>query len=1209
MAKRTYVVDVHTVTFPFGQEYVDNKSEPLGQGVYSNVNNSIQVVDFANAIPTPEGMASFFGNTPLNLPALGVGAEHVFTYKDNRGNNTLIALGEYGAFFSQDGVTWDMSQATVPATTVTGGGYTFTITDKLTEPIVGELPATLTITDTTPVVPPATAPAPVVIPIKLPMHVGTSAPSNVSLDVLLTADAATPLPTSYTATITYTYLTVTYNFVMNLGTNTIGAHYINWGSDIVPMPIKKAWSKCVLNRRLYVYREGAANILRMNLAGTAWEVLTPTFVTATNIAGIFSARGRLGLWDIAGAIYTSSDIDPMDFTPSVSTLANVVTPTALQGKIVSILGQPEGFMVYSTSSILEAIYTGGTEVFKYITVSDSQGVLSPLSCVAGMNGQQYVLTGEGVYLIKQGKLTPLDARLNRYVQTSTGFPRLDYLQNRYLAVSMSPAIPTRVVSKIDSYAPTTLPGIAATPGTPAKTFKGFTVPSKTMVLTDIPPIYVPARIVAPSYSQYAYTIPDIIIPPIVVPPIPAGQSYTAPDITVPAVHIPAVTKTITIPRKQGTGQYIPNTPVIWTVDIPLLNLTATPIPSASYPFKYEVRSYRLQAGSRIEAYNLISTVPGEVIKYVTIYVAGGRQSVGGLSLSEANARAVFSTARPSWYYSPLGINGNATLPNFGLDPLRYTIGSLVATWDEPDSVTVDSATPLVFSTGLTANGVDTAAPTGLEPAILDIVNYFKALSNWQTNGFPSGEILMDYSSYGRGYDHGYQPTTNAIGEVDTSWRVSNALYRSSTINTYVTMLNNLGITLQDTPIDFIVPAAVYPGAQYSSNTPFSSSAILNNPQTFGSTSAELKRLTTTVMKAIKKAYLSKYIFDNGLTYIPQWGKQIGTLQYAYTSTGCKIWATIYFNIILRDGSTIQLPTDYNTTKLIGTGIGYTGPTRTGTLGAKDKTITITIPGLDLPAYTIPGYTIQGAKGIPGFTIPGYTIPGMNANGTIPGYTIPGAKIPGSSITYTRPGYTIPDIVIPAIPGLPAVPALTIPGGSFVAASGAAEPISTVYTRAVLYDEQLKSWGSCDQNFKALIDYSPINARSTNPITGYQETLYSYKNLAYVIGVLDDVGLVNLCTKGNPNSFIEIGDIGFSRSGFTKFLSAQASFTQESGSLLEIYGSRDGVTLYSPMTASVTSQNGVCMLYKVLIGKWFRARVSGEFELKHLEFSGEAGGKR
>jgi len=55
-------------------------------------------------------------------------------------------------------------------------------------------------------------------------------------------------------------------------------------------------------------------------------------------------------------------IDPIDFTPSVSTLA-------------------DGFVVYATASILEATYVGGTEVFRYQLVSDSDGIASHLACV------------------------------------------------------------------------------------------------------------------------------------------------------------------------------------------------------------------------------------------------------------------------------------------------------------------------------------------------------------------------------------------------------------------------------------------------------------------------------------------------------------------------------------------------------------------------------------------------------------------------------------------------------------------------------------------------------------------------------------------------------------------------------------------------------------------------------------------------------------
>jgi len=91
--------------------------------------------------------------------------------------------------------------------------------------------------------------------------------------------------------------------------------------------------------------------------------------------------------------------------------------------------------------------------------------------------------------------------------------------------------------------------------------------------------------------------------------------------------------------------------------------------------------------------------------------------------------------------------------------------------------------------------------------------------------------------------------------------------------------------------------------------------------------------------------------------------------------------------------------------------------------------------------------------------------------------------------------------------------------------------------------------------------------------------------------------------------MEFGNIGFTQTGTTRFLDAVASFASETGAVLELWGSRDGETLSPLLNTSSTSTNGAANIYKVLTGKWFRIRVTGRFDIKAIEFSGEAGGRR
>jgi len=1194
MAKRTYVVDLHKTTFPFGQEYVDNKADPLGDGIYSNMNNAIQVIDLANAIPTPEGMASFFGANPLNLPPLGYSIEHAFIFRDQSNNNTLIALGNDGALFSLDGVTWDTTQATLPSNAIVGGIYKLTMADRLTETLVGYLPAILTITDTATLVADT-------IPVSLPMHIGATIVDTVSLSLLLTADPLTPLPAAYTATISYVYKTITHNLTIATTATTIDATYVEQPIANIPLPVKAAWSWCVLDRRLYIGREGASHILRMSLDGLTWELLVPNFVTITNVAGIFAARGRLGLWDIAGAIYTSSDIDPMDFTPSVSTLANVVTPTALQGRIISILGKPEGFVIYATSSILEAVYTGGSEVFRYLTVSDMQGVLSPLSCTAMATGDQYVITGDGVYLIRGGKLTEIDPRLSRYIQASTLFPRLDYLQNRYLAISFTPSIASMGSSNLNPGVATSLPGIPAIPGTASRTIKGFTVPDK-IYSNSIPPINIPP-INIPGYSLASINIPPVVVPDLWVPDIPGGSSYTVPDTIIPDIIVPPVT--IPIPPTKQPQTPVPPVPpsqVLWVANTPHINIVAPTNVEASFPLYYNPAMYAIQRGAYATWYYGLA-IGGT---YYVAEISGNYLEHGYTTQSEAAAQAVTATSAAPRGIQPTTYNVSQSyviVPHKGdilknpgwvvIGALRYSeLKEIGGTWKWSSDSVIGDPTPDLYTTGQTVSTVATGLKAGLDIASSTIATYWKAIGNWESEGYPGGALL----SYSSG---GFANATEANGRVNISY---------TTLAYIKPNYDNLFGNQLMPRVNYYVMQDALPT---STGNMFPTASIINTTQMYSNDTSSLRAMTMQVMTAIKKAYLAKYVMDNMLTYVPADGGGQGTLQFQYAVAGSSIWATVAFYIILMDGSRVLLPTDFNTTAQIGTGTGHaaTNSTINITQTAPAPTTEV-LPGFTIPGYTIPGYTIAAVTAIPGFLIPGYTVPAVKIiNGSIPGYTIPGIIIPGSTVKYTVPGYTVPDIFIPGRAGVPAVPSLVIPASSFIAASGSISPYAPVYSRAIVYDERLQSWGSCDQPFLALFDFSPINARAINPITGDINTLYSFKNLASTIGIVNASGVLAICTKVNPTSFVEYGDLGFNRSGITRLLEVKATFTQDSGTLLEVYGSLDGTTLYLPMTASIASQNAICHLFKTLTGKWFRIRLVGEFELKHLEFSGESGGKR
>lgn len=80
--------------------------------------------------------------------------------------------------------------------------------------------------------------------------------------------------------------------------------------------------------------------------------ITPSFLNMVGQLGIFSAGTRLGFWDSEDSVSWSSMDDYTDFTPSLTTLAGSAIFSDVTGRIVTIQQLGDGFVIYSTQSIV-----------------------------------------------------------------------------------------------------------------------------------------------------------------------------------------------------------------------------------------------------------------------------------------------------------------------------------------------------------------------------------------------------------------------------------------------------------------------------------------------------------------------------------------------------------------------------------------------------------------------------------------------------------------------------------------------------------------------------------------------------------------------------------------------------------------------------------------------------------------------------------------
>jgi hypothetical protein len=115
------------------------------------------------------------------------------------------------------------------------------------------------------------------------------------------------------------------------------------------------WTWCVIENKLYIYRQAEAEVYTIDSAGTL-DSYAPAggVINMAGQIGIYKAGGRLGFWDSSDAHSWSSYIDREDFLPSITTLANVgVTFRQFIGKTTMVKACGKGFVIYGTRSILQ----------------------------------------------------------------------------------------------------------------------------------------------------------------------------------------------------------------------------------------------------------------------------------------------------------------------------------------------------------------------------------------------------------------------------------------------------------------------------------------------------------------------------------------------------------------------------------------------------------------------------------------------------------------------------------------------------------------------------------------------------------------------------------------------------------------------------------------------------------------------------------------
>lgn len=180
--------------------------------------------------------------------------------------------------------------------------------------------------------------------------------------------------------------------------------------------------------------------------------------------------------------------------------------------------------------------------------------------------------------------------------------------------------------------------------------------------------------------------------------------------------------------------------------------------------------------------------------------------------------------------------------------------------------------------------------------------------------------------------------------------------------------------------------------------------------------------------------------------------------------------------------------------------------------------------------------------------------------------------------------------------------ITLPPSNFLLQDGSIGPVYPTMSGALVYDMELKKWGKMKQEYKCLVDWSPLNNLSGNIIP--------FEVFGVHGGIVQTNGNIALFDKYPVDSYIKYGKIGYHREGFTKAEEIRVSFASPSAGIIRAESSLDGYSAELGLSTedSFMASMGV-VAYPSIVGRWHTISVIGTYDIKHLEFRGTKVGNR
>lgn len=445
MAQTTKVIDITKTYVP-----TDPNAFPENLGFnnredYPNNANPILPYEGWNILPTSYGYKSFFGtNGKLGIDALPSRCDYILLYQKKTLENFLIALTEEGIYTKTTDTAGAWTHDVVITAPPTGTHYEWSWC------VIGEVfYAYLQGGSSLYVISP---------------YITYWIPADPVLDLAAVVDTVDNTATIPAGTYSYyvAYKETTTNHISVQGEGvTVTIPTLGDSVDLSWNPPAGNVASYIIYRvdsnGAVVYRDTGNTNLTFTDTGAGWtagvmplagaieyaayaiQTRIPNTLNMAGQLGIFKAGVRLGFWDSENSIGHSGVDDKLDFVTSLKTLANTGQKfDNVTGKIVKCLQHGDGFIIYSTRSIvLVQRTTSGAFMWDSKVITGNAGIAYPKEVTMGqVDTIHYAWTSMGLLKIENGTFEVLVPQITDFLAENKNPIYLDLLQNRYLCLSM-----------------------------------------------------------------------------------------------------------------------------------------------------------------------------------------------------------------------------------------------------------------------------------------------------------------------------------------------------------------------------------------------------------------------------------------------------------------------------------------------------------------------------------------------------------------------------------------------------------------------------------------------------------------------------------------------------------------------------------------------------------------------------------------------------